>query len=133
MLPVLPTTPFLLLASYVCIRSSPALDNYLRRSPVFGPFLRDWQQHHGVRLHVKIVAITVLAAVVGASVFFGRLPLPLLALLCLLALVGLVVILRLPLVRDEEPPAAESGKPPPQDVAHRVEANASPQNVGTRE
>jgi uncharacterized membrane protein YbaN (DUF454 family) len=104
-LPVLPTTPFLLLASACFVRSSPALHRWLLRSRLFGPFLRDWQQHRAVRLHVKLTAITVLVAVVAASVIFGNLPWPILVALILLALVGLVVVIRLPLIRETNLPA----------------------------
>ena len=99
-LPVLPTTPFLLVASACFVRSSPALNQRLLRSRLFGPLLRDWQQHRGVRLHVKVTAVTVMLGTVAASILFGELSLPLLMLLILLALIGLVVVLRLPLVRD---------------------------------
>ena len=102
-LPVLPMTPFLLLASACFLRSSPALNQRLLRSRLFGPFLRDWYQHRGVRLHVKVLAVVVLSAAVGASLLFGRLSLPLVVLLLTLALMGLVVVLRLPLVKDREP------------------------------
>jgi uncharacterized membrane protein YbaN (DUF454 family) len=94
-LPILPTTPFLLLASACFVRSSPKLNERLLRSRLFGPFLRDWRDHRGVRLHVKITAVVVLVAVVAASVLFADLPWPLLILLIALALVGLVVVLRL--------------------------------------
>jgi hypothetical protein len=100
-LPVLPTTPFLLVASACFVRSSPALNQRLLRSRLFGPLLRDWQQHRGVRLHVKVTAVTVLLGTVAASILFGELSLPPLILLILLALVGLVVVLRLPVVRDQ--------------------------------
>lgn len=99
-LPVLPTTPFLLLASACFLRSSPALHERLLRSRLFGPFLRDWQQHRGIRLSVKVTAVVTLLAVVAASVLFGQLPLPLLVLLVVLASIGLFVVLRLPVVRD---------------------------------
>ncbi|MCI0460031.1 MAG: YbaN family protein [Gemmataceae bacterium] len=99
-LPVLPTTPFLLLASTCFLRSSPVLNERLLRSRLFGPFLRDWQRYRGIRLSVKITAVVTLTAVVAGSVLFGNLPLPLLVLLVGLALVGLAVVLRLPVVRD---------------------------------
>src|SRR5262245_37471900 len=81
LLPVLPTTPFLLLASYCFLRSSPRLNDRLLRSRLFGPFLRDWHQHRGVRPRVKITAVTVLALAVGGSALFGNLPPLLLVLL----------------------------------------------------
>jgi uncharacterized membrane protein YbaN (DUF454 family) len=101
LLPVLPTTPFLLLASFFFLRSSPALNAWLLRSRLFGPLLRDWQRHRGVRPHVKIGAVAVLVPVIGASALFGNLPPYLLVLLLVLGLIGLIVVLRLPVIRAE--------------------------------
>jgi len=103
-LPILPTTPFLLVASACFLRSSPRLNAWLLRSRLFGPFLRDWQRHHGVRLHVKLTAVVVLTAMVAASLYFGELAWPLQVMLVLLALVGVVVVLRLRTIRPEEEP-----------------------------
>jgi uncharacterized membrane protein YbaN (DUF454 family) len=109
LLPVLPTTPFLLLASYFFVRSSPRLNGWLLRSRVFGGLLRDWQRHRGVRPRVKITAVTVLVAAVASSALLADLsPLLLIVLLCL-GLVGLVVVLRLPVVRDRPPARSEEG------------------------
>lgn len=100
-LPVLPTTPFLLLTSACLVRSSPRLNEKLRRSPLFGPLLRDWEEHRGVRLHVKVTAVSLIALVVGWSLFFRELSIPLQVLLCSLAALGAYVVLRLKTVRDE--------------------------------
>jgi uncharacterized membrane protein YbaN (DUF454 family) len=114
-LPVLPTTPFLLLASYFFVRSSARLNNWLLRSRLFGGLIRDWQKHRGVRPRVKVVALAVLVAAVFTSAYFGNLPWFLLALLIGLASVGAFVVIRLPVVRDPRPakatplPAGENG------------------------
>lgn len=100
-LPVLPTTPFLLLTSACLVRSSPALNEKLRRSPLFGPLLCDWERHRGVRLHVKATAITLIVLVVGWSLFFRELSVPVQGVLCALAALGAYVVLRLPTVRGE--------------------------------
>lgn len=99
-LPLLPTTPFLLLAAACLARSSPRLLAWLRRSPLFGPLLRDWERDRGVRLHVKVVAVTTVVLVVGASLAFGDLSRPLQIALVLLSAVGIAVVLRLRTVRD---------------------------------
>lgn len=99
LLPVLPTTPFLLLACGCFARSSPAANRWLLRSPLFGPLLLDWQRHRGVRPHVKWTAVVTIVVVGAASIIWGGLSAPLLALVVALLLVGLVVVLRLPLVR----------------------------------
>ncbi|MFH1299513.1 MAG: YbaN family protein [Planctomycetota bacterium] len=95
-LPVLPTTPFLLLTSYFLIRTSPRLNQSLLRSPVLGQVLKDWQQDGGVRLSVKIQAISIVIAIVLATLIFSPLSIPLKALLAVLASIGILVVIRLP-------------------------------------
>jgi uncharacterized membrane protein YbaN (DUF454 family) len=111
-LPVLPTTPFLLLASFFFVRSAPRLNAWLLRSRFFGPFLRDWQKHHGVRLHVKLTALTVIVLAIGASAYFAELAWPWLLALGALGLIGAIVVLRLPLIRGE---AAIAAPLPPEE------------------
>lgn len=118
-LPVLPTTPFLLLASWFLVRCSPRLHARLLSSPLFGPLLLDWERHRGVRLHVKVSALAVLSLVVGFGLASDGLSLPLKLILAALASIGATVILRLRTVRtplplrhpaEGTPPAAESGR-----------------------
>ncbi len=99
LLPGLPATPFLLLANYFYLRSSRRLNEKLLRSRWFGPMLRDWQEHCAVRPHVKVVALTLLPLAIFASIWFGKLSLPLALLVGGFGLVGLVVVIRLPVVR----------------------------------
>ena len=99
LLPILPTTPFVLLASWCFSRSSPRLSRWLERSPLFGPMLRDWRRHRGVRLHVKYTAIGTLAVVVLLAVIFRSHSLPVLLGTCIVACVGAAVVWRLPTVK----------------------------------
>lgn len=108
-LPLLPTTPFLLLASACFLRSSRRLNGWLLRSRLFGPLLRDWQLRRGVRMRVKVTAIAVLLVAVGVSLFLSSHSWPLIALLVCLASIGLGVIIRLPTIRDT---AADAGALP---------------------
>lgn len=105
-LPVLPTTPFLLLASYFFVRSSPALHRRLQNSRLFGRLIRDWEKHRGVRPHVKVTALAMVPAVIFCSAYFGDLSLPLVLMLCGLGSIGMIVVIRLPVVRDAAPPQA---------------------------
>jgi uncharacterized membrane protein YbaN (DUF454 family) len=102
-LPLLPTTPFLLLASWCLVRSSPRLHARLLASPLFGPMILDWERHRGVRLHVKLSALAVLALAVGFGLASERLGLPLKFLLAALAAIGATVILRLRTIRSPLP------------------------------
>jgi uncharacterized protein len=68
LLPGLPATPWVMLASYCFARSSPRLERWLKRSPVFGKLLRDWDEHRGIRRPVKVVAVCLIVTAVTLSV-----------------------------------------------------------------
>ncbi|WP_298869367.1 YbaN family protein [uncultured Gimesia sp.] len=95
-LPVLPTTPFLLLTSYFLIRTSPRLNRALLRSPILGEVLKDWQQDGGVRLSVKIQAISIVIVIILATLIFTPLSMTFKVVLVVLASIGILVIVRLP-------------------------------------
>lgn len=100
-LPGLPATPFLLLTSYFLTKSWPRLNEMMLRWHLVGPILRDWQHRGGVRKQTKVRSILVVVLAVAVTVWFSSFPLPLLGMVIALALVGVVVILRLPVVREE--------------------------------
>lgn len=102
-LPGFPATPFLLLCSYCLVRSSPALNERLLRSKIFGPILRDWQEHHGIQRHIKLKATFVVAASVAATLYFGGRGALQLVLCGVLVAIGLTVIWTLPEVPTEGP------------------------------
>jgi uncharacterized membrane protein YbaN (DUF454 family) len=53
-LPLLPTTPFLLLASACFARASPRMHSWLRNNRVFGKYLRDYESGAGIPKRGKI-------------------------------------------------------------------------------
>jgi uncharacterized protein len=61
-LPLLPTTPFLLLALWAFTRASPALAERLRRNRRFGPALRAWQERGEVSRGTRARALVLLLA-----------------------------------------------------------------------
>lgn len=61
-LPLVPTTPFLLLAAWAASRSSPELHDWLYQHPRYGPVLRDWRDHRALRPRVKRLALLLITA-----------------------------------------------------------------------
>lgn len=59
-LPLLPTTPFLLLAAWAAPRASPRLDAWLHTHPRFGPILLAWREERAVPTRAKWLACTLL-------------------------------------------------------------------------
>lgn len=91
-LPVLPTTPFLILAAACFARSSPRLENWLLQHPRFGPLLRDWRARGAIPRKAKLLALG--GMTFGFALFWlGGHPGPLLtAIVALLMAVGLVYV-----------------------------------------
>lgn len=56
-LPLLPTTPFMLLAAALFARSSPRFHRWLLTHPWFGPPIVDWQRYRGIRRQARRRAI----------------------------------------------------------------------------
>lgn len=86
-LPLLPTTPFLLLAAACFLRGSDRLYRWLTGNRVFGPYLLDYQEKKGVTLRVKVVAILVM----WTSMLYSMFMLPIPALRWPMGLIGLGV------------------------------------------
>ena len=70
-LPVLPTTPFLLLAAACFARSSPRLHRWLLDHPVFGPPIRNWEENGAISRRAKRLAVGSMAAVLLVSLVLG--------------------------------------------------------------
>jgi len=58
--PLLPTTPFLLVAAWAATRSSPRLRWWLYRHPRYGPSIRAWQRHRAIPVAAKLTACLLL-------------------------------------------------------------------------
>jgi uncharacterized membrane protein YbaN (DUF454 family) len=69
-LPVLPTTPFVLLSACCYARSSVRFYNWLMNHRVFGPPLRKWKESGAIARRHKILAITMITLSVGSSIIF---------------------------------------------------------------
>ena len=69
-LPVLPTTPFLLLAAACYARASRRFYNALLNNRWFGPAILEWQQYRSIRYRTKLVSIAMMAVTLAISVVF---------------------------------------------------------------
>lgn len=73
-LPVLPTTPFLLLAAACFARSSPRFYNWLVNHKRLGPWIRDYLAGNGIPLKGKVYAIALMWASISLSCYLVPLP-----------------------------------------------------------
>jgi uncharacterized membrane protein YbaN (DUF454 family) len=88
-LPLLPTTPFLILALACFSKSSPRFHRMLLNHKWFGPPLAQWEQSHTIRRPVKRKAIMliIITFAISIAVLAGRMELQLmLVVLCLILL-----------------------------------------------
>lgn len=105
LLPLVPTTPFVLLASWCFYRGSPRIHAWLHRSQWFGPTLDDWQHYGGIRRGLKHRAILMVAGVVAVSLLYSSLPWWLRYMFLGLVAAGLYTIWNVPTLPDDAPRA----------------------------
>ena len=88
-LPVLPTTPFILLAAYLYSKSSVRFYNWVMNHKTFGPGLRKWKETRSISRKAKILAVIMLSLGIGSSILLVAS----FYLKGMLALIGLLVAL----------------------------------------
>lgn len=93
-LPLLPTTPFLLLASFLFVRSSKDLNEWLLSHKVLGKFIRDYKEQGAIPRTIKKRALIMLWISIGFSIYIVD-PLWLKGLLFFIASAVSIHILRL--------------------------------------
>ncbi len=69
-LPILPTTPFILLAAWLFCRSSKSAEQWLLNHKIFGKIVENYRTNKGIPLHVKIIAISTLWGTMAYSIFW---------------------------------------------------------------
>ncbi len=95
-IPGLPTTPFMILAAAMFIKSSDRLYRWLLNHRTFGKSIRDYQEHRVIRKQVKVISILLMSVMVTISVVFLIPNIYIKLLVVTLGIVGAVFILRHP-------------------------------------
>lgn len=70
-LPLLPTTPFLLVAAWAFARSSPRAEAWILAHRRFGPLVRDWRERGAVARSAKRASAVVMLATLAIGVAVG--------------------------------------------------------------
>uniref|UniRef100_UPI003342D2F7 YbaN family protein n=1 Tax=Castellaniella defragrans TaxID=75697 RepID=UPI003342D2F7 len=73
-LPLLPTTPFLLLATFCYVRGSPRMHHWLLSHRILGPYIRDFQAGHGIPLRSKLIALALMWPSLALSAWVMPIP-----------------------------------------------------------
>jgi len=66
-LPLLPTTPFVLLAAFSFARSSETFHAWLLHHRIFGPLIKNWNENGSISRRTKIVSIISMLAIIALS------------------------------------------------------------------
>jgi uncharacterized membrane protein YbaN (DUF454 family) len=99
LLPVLPTTPFMLLALWAFSKSSPRFHDWLYHHRVFGPPLQRWRRERVIPWWTKAIALASMAASTAYVAFFVRPPWYALLAMGAVVVAGCAYIVRIPTAR----------------------------------
>lgn len=70
-LPILPTTPFVILAAFAYGKGSPTLRAWLVNNRTFGPIIAEWEAHGAIAPRYKLMGIGMMAVVLGLSIYYA--------------------------------------------------------------
>jgi len=95
-LPILPTTPFVLLSAWCFFRSSDKLYEWVINNETFGPTIMNYQQGKGITQKTRIRAIVMMWATISVSAYFFVSNLYVIGIMYLVAISVSVYLYRLP-------------------------------------
>ncbi len=95
-LPVVPTSPFLLLAAACYARSSKRFYNRLLANPIFGPPIRQWREEKSIPVRAKWLAIAMILVTFSITVIFILEDTPARLIMSLIGLLVIVFLCRIP-------------------------------------
>jgi uncharacterized membrane protein YbaN (DUF454 family) len=107
-IPILPTTPFLLLAAACYLRSSPRLYRWLLENRLCGGYIKNYIEGRGMPLRVKTVTILLLWITIGISIFVTveNIVIPI-----MLVIIASGVTVHIISIKDRKPAKTEADKP----------------------
>lgn len=93
-LPLLPTTAFVILAAFCFGKASPRVESWLLNSKLFGPMIADWRARGAIAPRYKVIALTVMVGVLVLSVWLGVSGVVLAVQACAIAAAGAFILTR---------------------------------------
>jgi ATP-binding cassette subfamily C protein CydD len=114
-LPILPTTPFLLLAGFFFIKSSDRLHRWLMNHPKLGPGIQRIREGKGIPLKTKLISLTMATIALGSFGIWGTTNLHARISLAVVLIAKFIAMVKIPTYRGE-----------PNDVTSNQSTNDSP-------
>ena len=102
--PVLPTTPLLLLATFLFARSSPRCHAWIVSTKVYRTYVAAFKESGGIPLVVKIRILAVSFTVMGLSAWFAARPLVWIVLGCVAVFLLFLMFVRIPTIAPQKRP-----------------------------
>jgi uncharacterized membrane protein YbaN (DUF454 family) len=94
-LPLLPTTPFILLAGLLFAKTSPRAHSWLLRQPVIGELLKNWERYGVISTRAKLLSTALMTLMISYPVIYGKFAVELkIAMVCTTIAVALYVCTR---------------------------------------
>lgn len=100
-LPLLPTTPLLLLAAWCFAQSSEKCHRWLMEHRLFGPIIKNWHQNRCIPLKAKMLSVSMILLFGGYAIYrLDNLYIRIIG--STLCLTGLICVLRIPVCRPQD-------------------------------
>lgn len=104
--PLLPTTPLVLLATFLFAKSSPRLHAWICKTRVYGAYVKPFKERGGITLARKLQMLGLSYAVMGVSAFFMRNVIAWAVLGVMALFLAWLLAVRIPTISSEEEAAA---------------------------